>query len=134
MNRMIQTAFKSTFTAALMFILLSAVVSEAAQVNNFRLKFLKGKTSATQTRNIKAEGIHDIFFRARKGQRINITITSTNDEAHFNLGAMNEFDVSPIGDNTQSYSGRLPFAGTGEYVIRIESLEANRYTLTVSIQ
>lgn len=117
-----------------MFTLLSVAIAEAAQVNNFRLKFPKGKSSTAQTRSIKAGGIHDIFFRARKGQRVSVKITSADGAAQFNLGAMNEFDVDPIKDNTQSYTGKLPFAGTGEYVIRVESEQTTRYTLSVSIQ
>lgn len=134
MKRNTRKIFKSTLTATILFVLLSVTVTEAAQVNNFRLKFPKGKSSAAQTRNIKAGGMHDIFFRARKGQRVNIKITSTDGVAQFNLGAMNKFDVDPIQDNTQSYTGKLPFAGIGEYVIRVESEQATRYTLSVSIQ
>lgn len=134
MKRNIREIFKLTLTAAILFTILSVTVAEAAQVNNFRLKFPKGKSSTAQTRSIKASGIHDIFFRARKGQRVNIKITSTDGAVQFNLGAMNEFDVNPIQDNTQNYTGKLPFAGTGEYVIRVESEQATRYTLNVSIQ
>ena len=83
---------------------------------------------------IKKDAIHDIFFRAKKGQRVTVKITSTNGEAHFNFGAMHEFDVEPIQDNTTEYSGRLPFAGNGEYVIRVEADKATKYTLTVSIK
>ncbi|HEX8370741.1 MAG TPA: hypothetical protein VF604_19505 [Pyrinomonadaceae bacterium] len=63
-----------------------------------------------------------------------VKISSANGEAHFNLGAMHEFDVEPIQDNTTEYSGRLPFAGKSEYVIRVETNKAIKYTLTVSIK
>jgi hypothetical protein len=117
------------------FILLISATGALAQVNqsNYRLQFAKGAQSAAQSRTIKKNDIHDIFFRARKGQRVSIKIVSTNGAAHFNFGAMHEFDVEPIQDNTTEYAGKLPFAGNGEYVIRIEADKATKYTLTVSI-
>lgn len=122
--------------SAAFFILLISATSALAQVNqsNYRLQFTKGAKSAVQSRSIKKNDVHDIFFRAKKGQRIYIKITSTSGTAHFNFGAMNEFDVEPIRDDTTEYAGKLPFAGTGEYVIRVETDKPTKYTLTVSIK
>ena len=126
---------KPIFLATFLWLLFSAT-NVSAQVNQstYRLQFAKGKTSVTQSRLIKKNDIHDILFRAKKGQRVTIKISSANGEAHFNFGAMHEFDVEPIQDNTTEYSGRLPFAGKGEYVIRVETNKATKYTLTVSIK
>lgn len=126
---------KPIFLATLWLLLFSATRTPA-QVNqsNYRLQFAKGKTSVAQSRSIKKYDIHDIFFRARKGQRVTVKIFSLNGGTHFNIGAMHEFDVEPIQDNTTEYSGRLPFAGKGEYVIRVETDKATKYTLTVSIK
>jgi hypothetical protein len=124
------------FLSAAFFILLISATSAFAQVNqsNYRLRFAKGAKSAVQSRLIKKTDVHDIFFRAKEGQRISIKITSTNAAAHFNFGAMHEFDVEPIQDNANEYTGKLPFAGNGEYVIRVEAEQATKYTLTVSIK
>ena len=124
------------FLGVAFFILLIFGTSALAQVNqsNYRLQFAKGAKSAVQSRSIKKNDVHDIFFRARKGQRVSIKIISTNNVAHFNLGAMHEFDVEPIQDNASEYAGKLPFAGNGEYVIRVEADKATKYTLTVSIK
>jgi hypothetical protein len=124
------------FLSIAFFILLTCATAALAQVNqsNYRLQFAKGAKSASQSRSIKRNDVHDIFFRARKGQRVSIKIVSTNDAAHFNFGAMHEFDVEPIQDNTTEYAGKLPFAGIGEYVIRVEADKATKYTLSVSIK
>ena len=124
------------FLSAAFFILFISATSALAQVNqsNYRLQFAKGAKSTVQSRSIKKNDIHDIFFRARKGQNVSIKIISTNGAAHFNFGAMHEFDVEPIQDNTTEYAGKLPFAGNGEYVIRVEADKSTRYTLKVSIK
>ena len=131
MKRIIKPFLRTAF-----FILLISVTSALAQVNqsNYRLQFAKGAKSAVQSRSIKKNDIHDIFFRAKKGQRVSIKIISIKDEAHFNFGAMHEFDVEPIQDNANEYVGKLPFAGNGEYVIRVEADKATKYTLKVSIK
>jgi hypothetical protein len=131
MKRIIKPIFLAAFS-----LLLFSATNAHAQVNqsNYRLRFAKGKTSVSQSRSIKKDDIHDIFFRAKKGQRVTIKISSPGGEARFNFGAMHEFDVEPIQDNTTEYGGRLPFSGKGEYVIRVETDKATKYTLTVSIK
>jgi hypothetical protein len=131
MKQIIKPIFLATFL-----LLLFSAINASAQGNqsNYRLQFAKGKKSVSQSRSIKKDDIHDIFFRAKKGQRVTVKISSANGEAYFNLGAMHEFDVAPIQDNTTAYSGRLPFAGKGEYVIRVETNKATKYTITVSIK
>jgi len=127
---------KPVLSAAFFILLFSATDAFAQEIkqSNYRVQFAKGAKSAAQSRLIKKNAIHDVFFRARKGQRVTIKIVSTNGAAHFNFGAMNEFDVEPIQNNTTEYTGKLPFAGNGEYVIRVEADKATKYTLTVSIK
>ena len=62
-----KSVIKTVFAAAVL-IMLFSVTDALAQVNqsNYRLQFAKGKKSAVQSRTIKQNAVHDIFFRAKK--------------------------------------------------------------------
>ena len=135
-DKYMKKIIKPILSAAFFVLLLSVadVFTQDNKQSNYRVKFAKGAGNAAQSRSIKKNEIHDIFFRARKGQRVSIKIVSTNGAAHFNFGAMHQFDVEPIQENTTGFAGKLPSAGNGEYVIRVEASRATKYTLTVSIK
>ena len=113
--------------------LMSMATVEAKETQNLELKFGPDKT-VTQTRAIKPNEIHDIFFRAKKNQQLSLKITSTGDTARFEVSAMFELDVNMFQKKTRQFSGKLPESGTGEYVIRVESPRATTYTLTATLK
>ncbi len=58
-------------------------------------------------------------FKARKGQRITVKVIGK--DAEFTMYAVFEFDVMPIAEETQSFSGKLPDFVDGKCEIVVHS-------------
>ena len=130
-----QTTILSSLKCALLVFLVAPVLALAADkvTKNSDLIFKPGKTE-TQTRSIEQNEIHDIFFQAKKDQKLTIKISSTGGTARFELSAMFKLDTKQFQAKTTEFSGKLPESGTGEYVIRVESDKATSYTLTATLK
>lgn len=127
---------RSVLYAAAMVMLLSAANVPAQEQVIRRIRFPRGRTSATVKGSVRPEGKRYLyFFRARRGQRLTVRLTSADGNAVADIGAHNEFDVEMMQEGVTDWSGRLPFAGSGEYSIEVRSTGGKaRYTLEFSVR
>lgn len=121
------------------FLLLALTLSFAAFVSadgvNKRLKFAKGKHSATVSGAV-IRGDQDTYtVGAREGQMMSVKITSTEDNAVFQIrGANGEYlQDAGEGDDATEISSDLP--ATGDYKIIVGGTRGNAtYRMTVTIK
>ncbi len=101
-----------------------------------RLRFARGETSKTVRGSVSPEGDRYLyFFRARKGQRLTVRLTSDGGNAVCDVMGHGQFDANPDVEGTTDWSGRLPHADAGEYSIEVRSNGGlARYTLEVTIR
>ena len=99
-------------------ILLSANVFA---ISDIRIKFLRGRTSATMTGRANAGGRVCYFASARRGQQLTATLSSRSGKVQ----------IFESGDTSYSYEIETP----GDQSICVDNLAAaTTYTLTVSIR
>jgi hypothetical protein len=101
-----------------------------------RVRFTKGQNATVVKGQVSPEGNRYLyFFRARKGQRLTVLLTSVDNNAVCDIGAHHQFDYEPITEEVTEWSGVLPRADAGEYSIEVRSLnETARYTLKITIK
>lgn len=124
-------------TAIALVLLLVAAVPASAQVQVIkRLRFARGSNSKTVKGQVSPEGNRYLyFFKARKGQRLTVRVTSDDGNAVCDVMSHGLFDVNPVVENTADWTGRLPEADEGEYSIEVRSTGGlARYVLEVTIK
>lgn len=104
------------------------------------LQFAKGETSATVKDSLKGDATIDYSLRARAGQTMSVTLTTSNSANYFNVLPPGSDDVAIFIGSTDGneWSGTLP--ADGDYKIRVYLMrsaarrgETANYTLTVGI-
>ena len=108
----------------------SSTLIAQAQNRTRRIRFARGKTSATVNDSV-VRGTRDIYLLgARAKQRMSISITSVEDNAVFDVVAPNG---RVIESEVTSWEGSLP--RNGDYRIVVGGTRGNAtYTLDVSIR
>jgi hypothetical protein len=123
-----------TITLLLTVLALSLAVITSADITS-RIRFAKGKSSATVSGSVVRGDRENFLVGAKAGQTMTVKITSLEDNAVFQIeGPDGEYlpGVSE-GDDAMSFRGSLP--GTGDYKIVVGGTRGNTtYKLTVSIK
>ena len=129
---------------ALLLVALLATVSietgaaTASQNKAQRVRFEKGKSSATIRGRVAGFDTQDYLVAARAGQQMDIRITTTNGSTYFVLYSINDRPTDM--NETDHYS--LETTESGDYVIRVFMMRSaarrknavSNYTLTISIK
>ena len=123
------------FTAAAALLLLLAGAGAARQQASRRVRFARGATSAV-VEGAVIRGDRDRYVvAARAGQRLQLAITSREDNAVFQLYAPGGRPLRGAGemDDARRWAGAPP--ATGDYVVVVGGTRGNAsYRLTVSIR
>lgn len=122
--------------AALICICAFALSSISAQGVKKKVRFAKG-TSSTTIKESVVRGDRDRYYvAASAGQTMTVRITSTEDNAVFQIylaGEEESLKGAGEGDDATKWSGELP--ADSEYVIVVGGTRGNAtYTLTISIK
>lgn len=120
-------------TFALLLSLAISVVTSADITS--RIRFAKGKSSATVSGSVVRGDSENFIVRAKAGQKMTVKITSLEDNAVFQIeGPDGEYLEGAIpGDDTMNFSDSLPLKG--DYKIVVGGTRGNTtYKLTVSIK
>ena len=122
-------------------LLASGLIALAADgIETKPLQFAKGASSATVQDSLKGDATIDYTLRARAGQTMRVTLTTSNGANYFNVLPPGSDDVAIFIGSTEGneWSGTLP--ADGEYKIRVYLMrsaarrgETANYTLTVGI-
>jgi hypothetical protein len=122
-------------------LLASGLIALAADgIETKPLQFAKGASSATVQDSLKGDATIDYTLRARAGQTMRVTLTTSNRANYFNVLPPGSDDVAIFIGSTEGneWSGTLP--ADGEYKIRVYLMrsaarrgETANYTLTVGI-
>ena len=121
------------FTAVLTIGVLSLSVVTSA--DGYRLKFAKGKHSATVSGSVVRGDRETYILGARSGQTMTAKITSLEKNAVFQIqNPDGEYlDGASEGDDAMTWSGPLP--DNGDYEITVGGTRGNTtYKLTVTIR
>jgi hypothetical protein len=132
------TIKRSTLLVALLAILLETTAVTASQSKPQRIRFEKGKSSATIHGRVAGFDTQDYVIAARAGQQMDIRITASNASTYFVLYSVN--DRATDMNETDHYS--LETTESGDYVIRVFMMRSaarrqgavSNYTLTISIK
>ncbi len=122
---------KSTGICLAIVFVCSSTFSIAAQGVKQKIRFARGSSSAT-VRGAVVRGDRDRYYlSAKKGQTMSVKITSTEDNAVFQIYLPGEEESLPKagdGDDATDWSGELP--ADVEYVIVVGGTRGNAsYTL-----
>lgn len=126
--------FRIFTTAILTALALSMAVVTSADGITKRIKFAKGKSSATMS-NAVIRGDRDIYILgAKAGQRMTVRITSIEDNAVFQIEDPHGEYLENAGEgDARSVTTRLP--DSGDYRIVVGGTRGNAtYRLTVLIR
>ncbi|MEA5464938.1 hypothetical protein [Leptothoe sp. PORK10 BA2] len=108
----------------------SGLIEHATAVHRKEVSFAAGKSSATVSNGV-VRGHQDVYdLRASGGQKMNLSITSTEDNAVFHL-------VSPSGDilAQEARNETIVLPDTGDYHVIVGGTRGNAsYDLTIGIQ
>ena len=132
------TIKRSTLLAALLAILVETAAVTASQNKPQRIRFEKGRSSATIHGRVAGFDTQDYVIAARAGQQMDIRITASNASTYFVLYSIN--DRATDMNETDHYS--LETTESGDYVIRVFMMRSaarrqgavSNYTLTISIK
>lgn len=119
------------FTAITLMSIL-AITAFAIQ-NATRIRFAKGKSSATMSGSVGSSGMKDYIIRGNKGQELTASVTSACEGVEIIVidnGTGNVISENP----STEYADELP--GTDDYIIRVQSSESAtcKFTLKVGIK
>jgi hypothetical protein len=133
---MIKQSFKAKLTAAFIGLLLAATFAFAAQEGlTKRVRFARGRTTAT-LKNSVVRGTRDRYMvGARAGQKMTVSITSVERNAVFTIHAPSHDTLEGAGEahDARSWSGKLP--ESGDYVIEVGGTRGNAtYTLKLTVR
>jgi len=132
------TIKRSTLLVALLAILLETAAVTASQNKPQRVRFEKGRSSATIHGHVAGFDTQDYVIAARAGQQMDIRITASNASTYFVLYSIN--DRATDMNETDHYS--LETTESGDYVIRVFMMRSAarrkgatyNYSLTISIK
>jgi hypothetical protein len=117
-----------------------ASTSFAEAIETRPLQFAKGTSAATVKGSLKGDQTIDYTLRARAGQTMTVSLTTSNGANYFNVLPPGSDDVAIFVGSTSGneFTGALP--SDGEYKIRVYLMrsaarrnETANYTLTVGI-
>ena len=122
------------------FLILAVALSSAAAVTEAdgvtrRIRFAKGKRSATVSNSVIRGDLDTYILGARAGQTMSVKITSLERNAVFQIETPGGGYLSGAGetDDAMNWSGKLPEGG--DYRIVVGGTRGNAsYKLTVSIR
>jgi hypothetical protein len=109
------------------------VVAAFAVQTATRIRFAKGKSSATMTGSVGDSGMRDYILRGKKGQELSAMLISTCEGVQIIVidnGTGNVISEEP----TTDYADELP--GTDDYIIRVQNSDSAtcKFTLKVGIK
>jgi hypothetical protein len=124
-------------SAVAILLILSQIVATASQKQPQRIRFERGKSSATVHGHIAGFDAQDYVLDARAGQQMDLHLKATNPETYFVLYSINGKATDM--NETDHYS--IETTESGDYVIRVFMMRAaarrkgaaSDYTLTISI-
>src|SRR5262252_1860964 len=127
----------SVLLAVLWLTLVQAGASTATQKQPQRIRFERGKSSATVPGHIAGFDAQDYVLDARAGQQMDIRLKASNPETYFVLYSINGKATDM--NETDHYS--LETSESGDYVIRVFMMRAaarrkgasSDFALTISI-
>ncbi|HYG11022.1 MAG TPA: hypothetical protein VD835_13820 [Pyrinomonadaceae bacterium] len=133
---MTKRSFRVKLAAGFLGLLLLATCALAAQEGlTKRVRFARGRTSAT-LKNSVVRGTRDRYLlEARAGQRMTVNITSVERNAVFTIHTPAGDPIEGAGEahESTSWSGSLP--ESGDYVIEVGGTRGNAtYTLKVAVR
>jgi hypothetical protein len=100
-----------------------------------RIKFAKGKSSATVSDAVLREEVHYYLIKVNKGQRMTVKVTAVEKNASFSIVKPSGEYLDGAGemDDRTNWSGTLP--ESGDYKIEVGPTRGNAtYRLTVSVK
>jgi hypothetical protein len=111
-------------SAKILLLTLVFVISASDLLAQTRVRFAKGRNSATMTGTLAANGgKRSYVLRAQQGQTLTATLSSTNGKVDFTQGAVHDTQYSRTLDQT------------GDVYVDIDNHGGStKYTLTISIQ
>lgn len=129
--------YKISLKLCLMFLILSAypVFAGIANADTIkRIRFAKGKTSATVRGSVLRDEVDTYIVGAGKGQRMTVIITSTEKNASFRIRNVSGEYVEGAGESDEPTTWNGTLAESGDYRIEVAPDRGNAtYTLKVSI-
>ena len=130
----------SALLSAVLMAIGAGMVGAREDIKVERVSFERGKNSATIESSITGYAVVDYVLGARQGQYMNVSMTTDNGAAYFNILTPGEDQVAIFRGsvNENQYEGILP--ESGDYKVRVYMMrsaarrnEAANYTLTVNI-
>ena len=123
---------------SVLFVLIQLCGTAASQKQPQRIRFERGKSSATIHGHIAGFDAQDYVVAAKSGQQMDIRLKASNPETYFVLYSINGKATDM--NETDHYS--LETTESGDYVIRVFMMRAaarrkgaaSDYTLTISIK
>lgn len=123
------------FKFAITFLLFAVVFSFAADGIVKRIKFARGKSSATVSNSVIRGDRDTYILGAKGGQKMTVRIASLENNAVFQIQTPDGDFLSGAdeGDDAMKWTGELP--STGDYKIIVGGTRGNAsYKLTVGIR
>ncbi len=109
----------------LLVVLFSAAGAVAQKAEPLRIKFAKGKTSATVTDRLSGDEEMDLVFGASKGQTVTLKVTSDPAGKLFNFKIGGDgFEFGNDEESYEEYSFEAP--ETGDYLVWIRKLPSKK--------
>ncbi|HRH40746.1 MAG TPA: hypothetical protein PKY82_03810 [Pyrinomonadaceae bacterium] len=98
-----------------------------------RIRFAKGKSSATMTGTVGDSGMKDYIIRGNKGQELSATVTSSCESVQIIVIDNGTGQVISENPSTE-YTEELP--GTDDYIIRVQNSDSAscKFSLKVGIK
>lgn len=119
------------FTAITVTIILAMAVFAVQTAT--RIRFAKGKSSATMTGTVGDSGMKDYIIRGNKGQELSATVTSSCESVQIIVIDNGTGQVISENPSTE-YTDELP--GTDDYIIRVQNSDSAtcKFSLKVGIK
>lgn len=117
-------------TAAMIVILSNVILF--AQTEEERVKFGRGKNSATISNNISAGQLRTYTLYVKKGQKITVKVRSGNDKVEVDTANFSAGQFEERGNKFLS----LPIDQTGDYQVYVRNFgkTTTKFTLTVTVR
>ena len=127
---------KLTIITAILLLCISNAFAQKAEPN--RIKFTKGKSSATVSGTLSNNDEMDYVFGAKAGRKITLKVTSPPKGGFFDFRIMGDgFELETEYDSYDNYSFTAP--QTGDYLVFVrkrptETTKTAKFVLTLSIR
>lgn len=117
--------FYRTISLAVLFAAIAAGAAVAQKAEPLRIKFAKGKTSATLTDTLSNDQQMDYVFGAVKGQTVTLKVSSKPAGKFFDFTLQGDgFEFETERDSYDDYSFKAP--ETGDYLVFVRKLPTER--------